>query len=296
MNKIITVCTIIVLAVSNILAIDVVKNNNNIVMSIDGKPRLEYRFADVPFKPYAAQLYTPNGVAVLRDAPHDHLHHHSLMFAIAADGIDFWAETPNCGKQIQKQIETGADSLTQQLEWRTVDGKAVLSEERTVKLLQNKDVTATLLTWHSRLQPATGKDEAKLTGSHYFGLGMRFVTSMDKVGTHMNSSGEPGELVRGDEHVGPAKWSAYSAPASDKPVTIAVFDHPSNLRHPARMFTMLTPFAYISATMGIWKEPYILKSSKPLDLCYGVALWDGTVDNNTIEQTYQQWVKLSNQL
>nr|MBC8372148.1 PmoA family protein [Planctomycetota bacterium] len=48
-----------------------------------GGDLLTYRYRDVPFKPYVQQLFSPKGIGILRDAPHDHLHHHALMFAIA---------------------------------------------------------------------------------------------------------------------------------------------------------------------------------------------------------------------
>ena len=274
-------------------ALEVVKDQTTIKIGTTGKPCLEYRFADVPFKPYIAQLYTPSGVAVLRDSPADHKHHHGLMFAIAADGTDFWAELPKCGKQLNKELNTGKDSLTQELEWTTPDGKKALSEERTVTINQCQDLAAILLTWHSKLKTPAGMDEIKLTGSHYFGLGMRFVTSMDKVATFMNAAGQTGDVVRGTERLVQAKWCACSAPAGDKIVTVAIFDHPSNLRHPAKMFTMSDPFTYLSATLNLWKEPFILKASQPLDLRYGVAAWDGKIDADQIEKVYEQWLKLN---
>ena len=67
-----------------------------------------------------------------------------------------------------------------------------------------------------------------------------------------------------------------------KPVTVAIFDHPKNLRHPAKMFTMSTPFAYLSATCNVWKEPITIKAGKPLDLRYGVAVWDGEVEKTAV--------------
>jgi len=284
-------CSLVFLfGIAQAQALDVIKDQSTVKISAAGKPVLEYKFADVPFKPYVAQLYTPSGVAMLRDSPFDHKHHHSLMFALAADGVDFWSEFANCGRQLGKNIETGSDGLTQQLEWTASDGRQVVREERSVKVNQDKNLSATMLTWKTRLQVPAGKDEVKLTGNHYFGLGVRFLVSMDKIGMFMNSSGHTGDVVRGTECLAPAKWCAYSAPADGKMVTVAVFDHPSNLRHPNRMFTMSDPFSYISATLNLWKEPYILKGGEPLDLCYGVAAWDGKVDAGEIEKTYQQWL------
>ena len=58
-----------------------------------------YRVDGVPFKPYVEKLFTPSGTNILRDAPSDHLHHHGLMFAVRVNGINFWEEKPDSGKQ-----------------------------------------------------------------------------------------------------------------------------------------------------------------------------------------------------
>ena len=150
----------------------------------------------------------------------------------------------------------------------------------------------TLLTWRSRLSTGPNRETVTLTGHHYFGLGVRFLQVMDKVGEFTNATGQPGETVRGDERLVPARWCAYSAPADGKPVTIAMFDDPKNPRHPARMFTMGKPFAYLSATLNLWKEPMELKCGSELDLCYGVAVCDGQLTPAAIEKLYQRWLTL----
>jgi hypothetical protein len=98
-------------------------------------------------------------------------------------------------------------------------------------------------------------------------------------------------VVRGTERLTPDRWCAYTAKADGKEVTVAIFDSPDNPRHPNRVFTMTRPFAYLSATLNLWKEPMKLDVSKPLALCYGVAVWDGTVKRADIESLYKQWVK-----
>ena len=121
---------------------------------------------------------------------------------------------------------------------------------------------------------------------------MRFLASMDNDGRFFNADDKPGEVVRGDERLTSTRWCALTAKADGKPVTVAIFDPPANLRHPATMFTMSKPFAYLSATMNEWKEPVTVQADKPLNLCYGVALWDGEVDKATVEKLYQRWLKL----
>jgi hypothetical protein len=170
--------------------------------------------------------------------------------------------------------------------------EALLIEHRAIEAYQADDLSATLLTWCTLLEPAPGKDSVILTGSHYFGLGMRFVESMDLGGRFFNSEGIEGELVRGSERLTAARWCAYVASADGGKVTVAIFDHPTNPRHPARMFTMTPPFAYLAATLNLWKEPMTLQTGKPLALKYGVAVWDGEAEAKRIDSLYQRWAKL----
>ena len=141
----------------------------------------------------------------------------------------------------------------------------------------------------SKLSPAEGLDAVKLGGHHYYGLGMRFLKSMDGGGRFFNASKQPGNVVNGSERLVAARWCAYTARADGKPVTVAIFDHPSNPRHPNKMFTMTPPFAYLSATLNLWKEPLLLKAGAKLKLSYAVAAWDGETSAAEIESLYEKW-------
>jgi len=260
-----------------------------------------YRYDDVPFKPYVQQLYSPSGINVLRDAPSDHLHHHALMYAVAVDGVNFWEEQTNPGRELHKRfgdmkIDMNGDvpgaEFTEQIDWINPGSRELLlKERRTIKVCQMDDVKAVLLNWQSSLAVPSGKKSMTLTGSHYFGLGMRFLESMDTGGQFLNSTGQTGDVVRGAERLARADWCAYTAEADGKLVTIAMFGHPENQRHPAHWFTMTTPFAYLAATLNLHKEPLEVTSDKPLVLRYAVAVWDGRVDKSKIEGTYRRWVE-----
>jgi len=275
-----------------------------ITVSAGNRPVFRYRCESNPMKPYADQLFSPSGVQVLRNSPHDHKHHHGLMYALAVDGVNFWEELKTSGREISKSVGDvkstvhdgrGRAGFVQQLEWVGPNSdKPMLIERRAIDVLAAGDLGATLVEWRCRLQTPPGKDAVTLTGSHYFGLGMRFLTSMDAGGRFFNAEDKPGQLVRADSWLTPVKWCAYTAKADGRPVTAAMFDHPDNLRHPATFFTMTKAFAYLSATLNEWKEPIVVKSDKPLDLCYGVALWDGEADKATVEKLYQRWLQLQN--
>ena len=243
---------------------------------------MSYRHDDSAFKPYVEKLYTHAGVQMLRDMVPDHKHHHGLMFAVAADGVDFWSENANCGKQIEKKFSATDSGIEQHLEWTAPGGKVLLRETRTVSV---ESGPVTLLTWRSRLMPAS-TNAVKLTGATYFGLGARFVDSMNEVSQHVASTGP---VAKQGERLTAANWCACVGPVEGKTVTFVMFDAPGNPRHPATMFTMMHPFAYSSATLNLSKEPMVLK--EPVELCYGVAALDGEVPAVDIERLYVQWAK-----
>lgn len=268
-----------------------------------GRPILEYVHGPELFKPYVKQLVTPGGVNVLLDSPPDHIHHHGLMFAVGVEGVDFWAETKTSGRQIHRAVgdtrSQARDGLataafSERIDWVTPKAdKAVAHEVRSVTVFRGAAPDATLLTWQARLEAAEGHPSVQLGGSHYYGLGMRFLRSMDAAGPFFTAKGPvDGEVVRGDERLTAGPWCAYTALSDGKPVTVAMFDDPKNPR-PALWFTMAKPFAYLSATLNLHREPMTLEAGKPLALTYGVAVWDGKVEAEEIEKVYRRWRELS---
>ena len=271
------------------------------------QPVLEYQYVGKPKKPYAKEWFSPGGVNVLRDAPLDHLHHHGLMFAVAVDGVDFWSENEKCGQEKHVRLaDVNAYSrhglswctFTQHVDWVGPDGETLLMQERrTIDCCRMPAEEATLLIWQSRFEAPPGKPSVTLSGSTYFGLGMRFVQSMDKGGRFQNA--DAGVGVEGTNDVRSA-WCAYSAATNGhqpevgrsvpdgKPVTVAMFDCPANPRFPATWFTLDSAFAYLSATLNLSKEPLVIESGRPLELRYAASLWDGHVDPERIEKLYRQ--------
>ena len=248
-------------------------------------------------KPYVRKLLSPAGVNPLRDNVIDHIHHHALMFAVAIDGVDFWIEHKGAGRQVTKGVEAvkRADGkiqgLRSRVEWTTADGKLIACETRTVEVAREADVT--LLWWTTTLAPAPGKDSIKLTGSHYFGLGLRFVQSMDKADRFFFADQQPKAApVRGVEKVTPSAWAAFGGAVDGKEVTVAMFDHPANIRQ-AHWFTMYAPFAYLSATINLYREALTVTADKPLTLRYGVAVWDGKTPREQVEKIASGWIEAS---
>jgi hypothetical protein len=273
----------------------------NVISVYEGPQVLmRYNYENVPFKPYVKELFSPGGVNILRDAPFDHLHHHALMYAIGVDGVNFWEEQQAPGRQMHKSLgririgkrnDVPIAGFTEQLDWVNPRNKELmLKEQRTIIVCQPKKFNTTVLSWQSRFSAPGGKESVTLSGSHYFGLGMRFLESMDTGGEHFNAEGKAGEIVRGDERIVRADWCAYTAKANGKVVTVAMFGHPDNLRHPTHWFTMSKPFAYLSATLNLYREPLKIQSDRPLSLRYAVVVWDDRVGNEQVEKCYNWWI------
>lgn len=260
------------------------------------------------FKPYIVQLRSPKGVNPLRGNVADHIHHHGLMFAVAIDGVDFWSETKVCGKQFQRELQAKGDILESvidaKIDWMKADGNTVAATEmRTIAMYFGRialpnhpsvpDFNYTIASWRTQLAPPAGAESIKLTGSHYFGLGMRFVKSMDNASTFTFADpNAKGLTVRGDEKLTPSAWAACTGAVDGNTVTVAMFDHPDNTR-PALWFTMGKPFSYLSATINLWKDPMVVKAGEELDVCYGIAVWDGKATREQIDAAWGHWKKLA---
>src|SRR5579859_7123525 len=79
--------------------VKVTQGDNQIAVTIDGKPYTTFFYGPEVAKPYLYPLRAPSGVAVTRSFPMDkvagestdHPHHRSLWFAHSAvNGFDYW--------------------------------------------------------------------------------------------------------------------------------------------------------------------------------------------------------------
>lgn len=265
----------------------------------NGKLIADYRFEKVPFKPYIEKLRTPSGRNILRDAPHDHLHHHGLMFAIAVNGCNFWEEsTPKHGKQFTTRTQhpksdSNTSWLTSELAWINGEQETLVRENRKISVSTGDNVT--LLDWQTELKAGEQGASLDKRNHHYFGLGMRFDQTMDKDG-HFFSDSESNKsetISRGDERLTSCQWMAYTAKLNDEPVTVAVFGHPSN-PIPTMAFTMGDTgksFAYLGITLNLHRQPVEMKPNSSLIFRYRVAVWDGATSRETVAKTYSDFIQ-----
>jgi hypothetical protein len=275
----------------------IVRDREDVVVRQRDQLLLRYRYRGVPKKPYVAEMTCPGGTNILLDAPADHLHHHGLMFAWGVDGLTFWAETKDSGLQIHKEwkglrIEPhGAAEravLHEHLLWQTPGGKVLLEEQRKLTIPAAAKQQPRMLTWQADFTSGKEATAARtIAGSKYYGLGIRFIRPMDKGGRHFNAEGGAGVAGTNGQR---AAWSAYTAEVSPgKKVTVAMFSHPANPRHPCEWFTMgrQQAFAYLSGTLGVGIKPLKLEPGTTLTVRYAVAIFQGEADAKHVESFYR---------
>jgi hypothetical protein len=280
--------------------LDVERTTSQMIVKIRDKPAVIYQFAD-GWKPYIKEFRNRSGVNVIRDAPPDHRHHHGIMFAVRINGVNFWEEQEQSGRQEQRRllpVERGAIagvsyvSFGQELAWtRPGDPLPLLQETRRLAVCFTDELGATLTDWRSLLTVPQGSDGVVLSGPKYVGLGVRFAASMDSGGLFRNANGQSG--VRGTDGA-EAKWTAYSGPLGRSRVaTVAIFGDPKS---PPLWFTLGEPFAYLAATLGLDRKPLRLPANGRLELRYGLAVWDTNPEPTQIQALYDRWQALTQAL
>ena len=230
--------------------ITISKEDGKAIVKIDGQLFTEYIFSGHS-KPILYPVIGPTGVAMTRHYPmkegvdneaRDHPHHKSIWFTHDdVNGEQFWLEyvRPGSdlkpGKIVQTDFSIQDGTIRTKNDWIGHGGNIVCTDERIVGFGESKssryiDIRVTLIasngdvvfgdtkegTMGIRIHPLLRLTNDKRRGNH---------TAKGKA---INSEGIKGEKIWGKR----AKWVDYWAPVDGKVIGIAIFDHPSNPRHP----------------------------------------------------------------
>jgi hypothetical protein len=271
-----------------------------------GRTIMVYSFDPQKFKPFVKALNTLDGYGVLRDSPSDHLHHHALMYGITVNGVNFWEETTGGG--VEKVVESPppvvgrtAEGLpqarvTQVLYWLAPqdaflpnsNAPSLLIERRTLVLTLDPAKRETALHWQSAFEVGTKTNEVTLTGANYHGFGMRFLKELDPLAVHLTSEGRL-DLANSRQDVSPHPWEAVLFDLPKSPATIALFGAAGNARGDARYFAMKTPFAYLSATQNLDREPLVYRRGERFELNFLVTLYPELKTPEAIAERSREW-------
>jgi hypothetical protein len=215
---------------------------DRVEITIDGKPFTAYYFAATQAKPYFHPLRAPSGKSITRGYPmipdvkgetHDHPHQRGAWFTHGdVDGVNFWAEGPAMGREVHRRferVESGPamGRLTDQIDWVTPAGKIMLDERRAMIIRSQPE--ARIIDFEITLRPKDRPVTFRDTKEGAFGLRLTDALTEKGIGKIRNSEGGVGEKQTWGKR---ARWVDYSGALDGEPLGVAIFDHPSNLRHP----------------------------------------------------------------
>jgi hypothetical protein len=213
-------------------------------LTFEGHEFARYR-PDATPRPHLDRLATVDGVQLLRvlDAPlpggsDDHPHHRGIWWGHRnVNGADVWTEYPGHGSIVSHGDVTRTETsevvdIAHEADWLDASGDVLLSEQRTIRAhrpnadgTQALDLEGTLI---------AGAGPVRLGDTKEAGLvAVRLAPSLEerRGGQIQTATGAVGEAQAWGT---PARWCAYSGLVGDAEVGLAVFDHPSNPRHPVR--------------------------------------------------------------
>ena len=289
------------------------KNDGRIAILIDDREVLQYQGKKTPlpkgYDPslqrggYIHPVYTPTGVLVTDDYPHNHKHHHGIWAPWTKTEFegrhpDFWNMAEKTGTI--EHVEHGG-------EWSGAYAAGFTAKHRFIDLTANPPKAALDETWEVMVHAApfgsvtANVIDLKLTQScasdsplilpkyHYGGLGFRgsrlwdgspekcrFLTSEGK--TRADGNETTGRWC----HVGGAANEAGDALAG-----VAILCHPDNFRFPQPMRLHPTEpfFCFAPSQGGDWR----IEPGKPYVARYRFVVADGPPDKAEIERLWNDY-------
>jgi hypothetical protein len=235
------------------------RHGNLIQVLIDGKPFTTYYFGHEAPKPYMHPLRSAQGTIVTRGWPmvkdipgesHDHPHHRAMFFAHGdINGIDFWGESKETKTQqtvkgkfySSEDLPKGRTVFTKLDEMKSTgesgsiraefnlvgpDGKAIGGETQSYVFRgdANERIVDCEFTIHAH------KIALKMGDTKEGTFAIRLVKALEEPPGHMtNSTGASSEKAIWGKR---ADWVDYSGAVAGESVGIAIFDNPSNPKHP----------------------------------------------------------------
>jgi len=230
-------------------SVELKDTGGKIEVRLDGEKFTEYRYKGLA-RPILYPIVGPGGVTMTRNYPMvkgikgeagDHPHHTSLWYSHGSvNGHDFWAVGKDKGKIVQVGAAKAASSKTRGViktrnKWVSPDGKVQCTDERTIAFLPVKGGRA--IDYQITIKASNGDVTFGDTKEGTMAIRTNPVLRLDNdprrgvtgaMGKCVNSEGVKGKAIWGKR----AKWVDYWAPVGGKTVGVAIFDHPSNRRHP----------------------------------------------------------------
>jgi hypothetical protein len=229
--------------------VTITRQEGKLRVEINGQHFCDYNFEGAP-RPYIYPIYSHNGLGMTRNWPmkevegeeRDHVHHRGLYYGHRhVNGVSFWEETGRQGtiKHVKfSQVKNGKDVgvITAHSDWVSKEGQFVCSDETTIRIYNRKDDR--ILDYEITLIAPPDK-EVVFGDDKDAGMAIRIAESM-RLKKREGKKSLPGDghivmptgVRDGDTWGKQSPWCDYHGPVEGKVMGVAIFDHPSNPRHP----------------------------------------------------------------
>lgn len=263
-------------------------------------------------KPILWPVRGPGGVSMTRDWPmkpdtagddKDHPHHKSLWFTHGdVNGIDFWKEADDAGKVVTTAVsraEVDSDGravIELRNEWRAPDSRLICTDTTVIRCAAVGK--ARLVEFAVTLAATQGKVVFGDTKEGTMAVRTRPELNVERknplaAGSSRNREGLTGSALWGVK----SPWVDYQGPVAGKVVGLAMFDHPSNLRHPttwhARDYGLVAanPFGLhdFSKTQPKGAGDHVIPADGTHTWKYAIYLYEGAVQAKVIDDAWSAW-------
>jgi hypothetical protein len=312
---------LLVLSVPAAFAGDVAfqKGDGRIEVNIGGKAFTTFYYGPETPKPYLHPLRAADGTVVTRlypmetveGEPHDHPHHRGLWFTHGdVNGLDFWANEAKSegpmkpGKITLRKVEKVDDAtgtIRAVFDWKTPDGTLLLTEDRT--MVFSGDANRRVMDFDVTFQAA--KEPVKFGDTKEGMFAIRLAAPLEEPHPRTKGPERTGRIVNAEGKTGEKEtwgkrspWVDYSGKLNGKPVGIAIFDHPSNPKHPT--YWHVRSYGLFAANIFGEHDFYddktkdgsvTVQPGKSLRFRYRVVIHAGDTQAAGIADLYKQYVK-----
>jgi len=283
------------------------KTPTSVALKNGDKVVWKYNYAPKEGKPYFHPVALTDGTVLTDLRPKDHPWHRGVWFAWKlVDGVNYWEEDRKTHRsqghtEIVNVEAATADDFTAmfklKLNYRPPGKAVVMTEKRTVMVSAPDAAGAYQIDWSTTFTagvkdvalertPIPGQPGGKPWGG-YAGLGVRCARFARAWQFHDSR----GRTDAGRKGVNPLKgkqaaWMALSGKTpAGAACTVAVFDHPSNLRHPNR-WAVYHDLGYLGTAM-IHDKPYTIPAGKTLSLKYRIVILPGGADKPKLDAIWK---------
>jgi len=283
------------------------QTDNSLALLNNGRVIWQFNFDKNQGKPYFHPVSLIDGIELTWYRPPDHPWHYGLWFSWKyINGLNYWEEDRKTGlsegrteiKSIEvKSRDDYSAQIAIQLSYHPPGQPEVLAESCRIHITKPDEEGRYRIDWSSRFTagdtdvlldrtPIPGEKGGQSWGG-YAGLSVRLakdVTDWQLI----DSEGRRNLEAHGEK----TRWMNFSGRAAESTdFSIAIFDHPENLRHPSPGFVIMdpkVPFGYFSPAL-LFNKPYTLPAGKSLSLKYRLLISPGRAKKNQLEAEWKSF-------